>query len=149
MTSEIKQRVEDQIKQAMRARDKQRLATLRLITAEFKRVEVDERIELDDSRVLSILDKMVKQRNDSLTQYEQGNRQDLADKEAAELEIIREFMPEALTDDEIDTIISDAITEAGASSVKDMGAVMKVVRPLVQGRADMGEVSNRVKARLR
>lgn len=148
MTSEIKQRVEDQIKQAMRARDKERLGALRLITAEFKRVEVDERIELDDERVLAILDKMVKQRNDSLTQYEQANRQDLAAREAAELELIREFMPEALGDDELDSIISEAIQKAGATSMKEMGQVMKIVRPQVQGRADMGEVSNRVKSRL-
>ncbi|MEX2487910.1 MAG: GatB/YqeY domain-containing protein [Pseudomonadales bacterium] len=148
MPSEIKQRVEEQIKQAMRARDKQRLATLRLITAEFKRVEVDERIELDDERVLTILDKMVKQRNDSLTQYQEGNRQDLAAAEAAELEIIREFMPEALTDEALDTVISEAISEAGATSMKEMGAVMKLVRPRIQGRADMGDVSKRVKTKL-
>lgn len=148
MPSEIKQRVQDQVKDAMRARDKERLATLRLITAEFKRIEVDERVELDDTRVLAILDKMIKQRNDSVEQYKAGGREDLADKEAAEVEIIQEFMPDALGDDELESIIGDAIAEAGATSMKDMGNVMKVVRPKVQGRANMGAVSNKVKARL-
>ncbi|MBD3647000.1 MAG: GatB/YqeY domain-containing protein, partial [Pseudomonadales bacterium] len=129
-------------------RDKERLATLRLITAEFKRSEVDERIGLDDTRVLAILDKMVKQRNDSVEQYKAGGREDLADKETAEVGIIQEFMPAALADEELQSIIDDAIAEAGATSMKDMGNVMKVIRPKVQGRADMGEVSNRVKGRL-
>lgn len=148
MPSEIKQRVEDQVKDAMRARDRERLRTLRLITAEFKRIEVDERMELDDTRVLAILDKMIKQRNDSVEQYKAGGREDLADKETAEVEIIQEFMPDALGDDELESIIGDAIAEAGATSMKDMGNVMNIVRPRVQGRADMGAVSNKVKARL-
>lgn len=148
MASEIKQRIEDQVKDAMRSRDKERLATLRQITAELKRVEVDERVELDDARVLAILDKMIKQRNDSVSQYQEGGRDDLAAKETAEIDVIREFMPRPLGDDELDAIIDAAISEAGASSMKDMGQVMKVVRPQVQGRADMGQVSERVKARL-
>ncbi len=148
MASEIKQRIEDEVKSAMRARDKERLATLRLITAELKRVEVDERIELDDARVLGVLDKMVKQRNDSLEQYRKAGREDLAAREAAEIDVIREFMPRPLDTDELDAIIDSAIAEAGASSMKDMGQVMKLVRPQVQGRADMADVSERVKQKL-
>lgn len=132
----------------MRARDKQRLGALRLIAAEFKRVEVDERIELDDTRVLSILDKMTKQRKDSLSQYQAAGRQDLADQEAFELDLLREFMPEALDEDEITVLIADAVAETGASTIKDMGAVMGVLRPKVQGRADMGQVGTLVKEKL-
>ncbi|MEX0941346.1 MAG: GatB/YqeY domain-containing protein [Pseudomonadales bacterium] len=147
-TSEIKARVDAAVKDAMRARDKQRLGALRLIAAEFKRVEVDERIELDDTRVLSILDKMTKQRKDSLSQYQAAGRQDLADQEAFELDLLREFMPEALDEDEITVLIADAVAETGASTIKDMGAVMGVLRPKVQGRADMGQVGTLVKEKL-
>jgi hypothetical protein len=147
-TSEIKARVDAAVKDAMRARDKQRLGALRLIAAEFKRVEVDERIELDDTRVLSIFDKMIKQRKDSLSQYQAAARDDLADQETFELDLIREFMPEALDEAAVDALIADAVAETGASSIKDMGQVMGVLRPKVQGRADMGQVSALVKARL-
>ncbi|MEX2327564.1 MAG: GatB/YqeY domain-containing protein [Pseudomonadales bacterium] len=147
-TSEIKARVDAAVKDAMRARDKQRLGALRLIAAEFKRVEVDERIELDDTRVLSILDKMTKQRKDSLSQYQAAGRQDLADQEAFELDLLAEFMPEALDEDEITVLIADAVAETGASTIKDMGAVMGVLRPKVQGRADMGQVGALVKEKL-
>jgi uncharacterized protein YqeY len=148
MTTEIKRRVEDQIKGAMRARDKQRRDALRLIMAEFKRVEVDDRIELDDDRALAVLDKMVKQRKESLSQYEKAGRMDLAARESAELEIIREFMPSPLEDEELESLIDRAITQAGAKSMSDMGKVMQIMRPGVQGRADMALVSERVKTRL-
>lgn len=148
MTSPIKERVEEAVKDAMRARDKQRVGALRMVTAEFKKVEVDERIELDDTRVLQILDKMVKQRKDSLEQYEKAGRDDLVAQEAFELELIAEFLPEGLDESAIAALVEEAIAESGASSMKDMGAVMGALRPKVQGRADMGQVSALVKARL-
>lgn len=146
--SKIKERVDGAVKDAMRARDKQRVGALRMISAEFKRVEVDERIELDDQRCLAILDKMTKQRRDSLAQYESAGRQDLVDQEQFELDLIAEFMPEALSDDELDSLVAASIDEAGATSMKDMGQVMGILKPQVQGRADMGEVSKLVKQAL-
>ena len=142
----LKADIHNAMKEAMRAKAKERLATIRLIQAEFKRVEVDERIELDDARVLVILDKMVKQRKDSVTQYRDANRDDLADKEQAEIEVIQEFLPQPLSADEITAIIKAAIAETGAASMQDMGKVMAIVKPQVQGKADMGEVSKLVKA---
>jgi uncharacterized protein YqeY len=147
-TSEIKLRVENAVKDAMRARDKQRLGALRLMTAELKRVEVDERIELDDARVLAIFDRMVKQRKDSLAQYEQAGREDLAAQEKFELALLREFMPDALDDDALAKLVAEAIGSTGATSMKDMGPVMAALRPQVQGRADMGQVSELVKKAL-
>ncbi|MGA1741097.1 MAG: GatB/YqeY domain-containing protein [Pseudohongiellaceae bacterium] len=144
----LKTRISDAMKDAMRAKDKARLSAIRLMLAELKKVEVDERIELEDDRIFSILDKMLKQRRDSIKQYEAGNRQDLADVEQAEIDVIQEFLPVALTEAEISDIVSDAISEAGASSMKDMGAVMNIVRPKVMGRADMGQVSGLVKSKL-
>ena len=132
----------------MRSRDKARVAALRLVGSEMQRVEVDERIELDDDRVIVILDKMVKQRAESERLFRQGNRVDLADQEAFEIALIREFMPEALTDEEIDSIVRDAVDALGARSMKDMGTVMGSIRGKVQGRADMGDVSERVKSAL-
>jgi len=146
--SELKQRISDAMKAAMRAKQKERVQAIRLIMAEFKRIEVDERIELDDSRVLAVLDKMLKQRRDSITQFTQANRQDLVDKEAAEVAVIQEFMPAALSDAEIDTLIDQAVATTGAASMKEMGAVMAVLKPQLQGRADMGQVSQRLKKRL-
>lgn len=146
--SKIKERVDGAVKDAMRARDKQRVGALRMISAEFKRVEVDERIELDDQRCLAILDKMTKQRRDSLAQYESAGRQDLVDQEQFELDLIAGFMPEALSDDELDSLVAASIDEAGATSMKDMGQVMGILKPQVQGRADMGEVSKLVKRAL-
>lgn len=146
--SELKTTIESAVKDAMRARDKARLATLRLVTAEFKRVEVDERIELDDARVLAILDKMLKQRTDSEAQYRAADRADLADQEAAEMVVIRDFMPAALSETEIDAAIDAAIAASGAESMRDMGKVMGILKPELQGRADMGAVSGRVKGRL-
>ena len=135
-------------KDAMRARDKQRLGTLRLVLAELTRIEVDERIELDDARVLAVLDKMIKQRRDSISQYEAADRQDLADVEKAEVAVIEEFLPAALSDDEIQQLLDAAVSESGAESVRDMGKVMAILKPQLQGRADVGAVSQLVKKRL-
>lgn len=132
----------------MKGGDKARLAVVRLMLAAVKQREVDERIELDDSQVLAVLDKMVKQRRDSIQQYGDAGRDDLVAQEAAEIEVIQEFLPTALSDDEIDAIIEAAITETGAESMRDMGKVMGIVKPQVQGRADVGQVSGRVKQRL-
>ena len=148
MASEVKSTIASAVKDAMRAKEKERLAVLRSVMAEFKRVEVDERIELDDARVLAILDKQVKQRKDSLKQYTDAGRQDLADVEHFEIEVIQAFLPAALTPEEIEQIVSNAIRESGASSMKEMGAVMAIVKPQVQGRADMGAISKTVKSLL-
>lgn len=146
--SELKASITSAQKEAMRARDKERLATIRLILAEFKRIEVDERIELDDARVLAVLDKMLKQRRDSINQYESAGRQDLADVEAAEIKVIETFLPQALTAEEIEALIEEAVASSGAESVRDMGKVMAVLKPQLQGRADVGKVSQLVKQRL-
>jgi len=136
------------MKDAMRAREKERLGTIRLILAEIKRIEVDERIELDDARVLVVLDKMLKQRRDSISQYESAGRQDLADVEIAEVAVIGTFLPAALTDSEIDSLLVDAISASGAESLRDMGKVMAILKPQIQGKADVGSVSQLVKQRL-
>ncbi|WP_347332045.1 GatB/YqeY domain-containing protein [Marinimicrobium locisalis] len=146
--SELKTRINDALKTAMRAKEKARVAVLRLVTAEFKRIEVDERIELDDARVLAVLDKMVKQRRDSEKQYLDASRQELADQERYEIDIIQEFLPQPLTDAELDQMVDDAIRQSGAENMKDMGKVMGILKPQVQGRADMADVSKRLKARL-
>jgi hypothetical protein len=146
--SDLKANITEQMKDAMRAKDKARLGTIRLILAELKRIEVDERIELDDARVLAVLDKMVKQRRDSITQYEAAERPELADKEQQELEVIKTFLPQPLSDAEITQIIDDAIAESGASTMQDMGKVMAIVKPQVQGRADIGRISGLVKQKL-
>ena len=144
----LKTRLTEAMKAAMRAHEKERLGAIRLIQSEIKRVEVDERIELDDARVLIILDKMMKQRRDSIQQFEKAARQDLIDIEAAEILVIQEFLPQALTAEELDALIESAMTESGASSMKDMGKIMAILKPKLQGRADMGQVSLRIKARL-
>ncbi|WP_207063618.1 GatB/YqeY domain-containing protein [Motiliproteus sp. SC1-56] len=144
----LKIQIKDAQKAAMRAKDKARLQTVRSIMAELKRVEVDERIELDDARVLAILDKMQKQRRDSIAQFESAGREDLIEVEKNELEVIKTFLPAQLTDDEIDQLIAEAINQTGASSMKEMGQVMGALKPKLQGRADMGSVSKRIKARL-
>lgn len=146
--SELKQRIQDEMKQAMRNREKERLGTIRLILAELKRVEVDERIELADDRILAILDKMTKQRRDSIAQFTAAGRDDLAATEHAELEVIQTFLPAALTDDEIDQLISEAIASSKAQSMADMGKVMGLIKPKAQGRADMGKLSGLIKQRL-
>ena len=148
MSTEILSRVDDELKTAMKARDKARVTALRQITSEFKRVEVDERIEIDDARALQIFDKMSKQRKDSLSQYEAAGRDDLAQQEAFELSVISEFMPAALSEEELAKLVDEAIAESGASSMQQMGAVMGILKPKVQGRADMGQVSGLVKSRL-
>ena len=132
----------------MRARAKQRLGVLRLLMAEFKRIEVDERITLDDERVLAILDKMTKQRNDSLAQYQAAGRVDLADQEAFEIALIKEFLPAALDEAAVAELVTRAIEDAGATSMQAMGQVMALLRPQIQGRADVGKVSALVKSRL-
>lgn len=144
----IKADIHQAMKDAMRAKDKVRLGAIRLIQADIKRIEVDERIEVDDERVLVILDKMLKQRRDSIAQYEAANRQDLADVEAAEIVIIQEFLPAALSDEEITQLIEAAVTESAATGMQDMGKVMAIIKPQIQGRADAGAVSKLVKARL-
>lgn len=146
--SNIKTRLTDAMKDAMRAGEKQRLGAIRLALSELKRIEVDERIELDDARVLVILDKMLKQRRDSLSQFQAANRKDLADQEAFEITVLQEFMPAQLSEEEINTLINNAITETGAKSVQDMGKVMGKLKPQVQGRADMAVVGQLIKARL-
>jgi len=144
----LKTQILDDVKSAMRARDQKRLTALRLITAAIKQIEVDKRIEVDDQMVLQILDKMVKQRRESLEQYESAGRDDLAAQEKFELELISVYLPEALSESEVATLISQAIAGTGASSIRDMGAVMNKLRADVQGRADMKAVSSAVKAQL-
>ncbi|HLT64233.1 MAG TPA: GatB/YqeY domain-containing protein [Pseudohongiella sp.] len=146
--SALKLRLTEAMKEAMRAKDKARLGTVRLALAEIKKVEVDERIEPDDTRVLSLLEKMIKQRRESIRQYEEAQRSDLAAIELAEITVLQEFMPAALTDEELEAIISSAITESGASGPQDMGKVIALVKPQVAGRADMGALSQKIKARL-
>ena len=146
--SPLKLTIQDSVKDAMRAKDKPRLGVLRQITASIKQVEVDNRVDLSDDDIIVILTKMCKQRREALEQYENAGRDDLADIEKAELAIIEEFLPEALSEEEIAEAIKAAITETGASSIKDMGAVMNILRPKIQGRADMGAVSGQVKAAL-
>ena len=136
------------MKTAMRAAEKDRLATVRLILAAIKQREVDERIVLDDSQVLSVLEKMVKQRRESITQFNAGGRSDLAAKEQAELDVIGAYLPAQLSESELDAMIQAAIAETGASSIKDMGKVMGIIKGKAQGRADMGVVGARIKARL-
>ena len=144
----LKAQILDDVKSAMRARDQKRLTALRLITSAIKQIEVDERIEVDDQIVLGILDKMVKQRRESLEQYESAGRDDLAAQEKFELELISVYLPEALSDDEVAALIKQAVADTGASSIRDMGAVMNKLRAEVQGRADMKAVSSAVKAQL-
>ena len=148
MDSTLQQRLTDDMKTAMRSKDAHRLGVIRLIRAAIKQREVDERIELDDSQVLAILDKMNKQRRDSIEQYTKGDRPDLAEVERAEIEVIKGYLPPALSEAEIDTMISDAIATSGASSPKDMGKVIGLLKGKLQGRADMGAVSGQIKAKL-
>ena len=148
MTESIKQRVEAEMRLAMKARAKPRLAALRLMLAALKQVEIDERVTLDEPRALAILDKMTKQRNDSLTQYRAAGRDDLADTEALEIAVIAEFMPPGLDPAAIEQLVVSAISESGAASMNEMGKVMALLIPQVQGRADMAQVASLVKARL-
>ncbi|MDM5073543.1 MULTISPECIES: GatB/YqeY domain-containing protein [Aeromonas] len=144
----LKDQLKDQQKLAMLARDKARLGAIRLLMAEIKQREVDSRIELKDEDILAVVTKMVKQRRDSISQFEAAGRQDLADKESAEIVVLQEFLPQQLTADEIAALIEQAIAESGAAVMADMGKVMAVLKPKIQGRADVGAVSAQVKTRL-
>lgn len=141
-------RLKSEMKAAMKSRQKERLGVIRLILSATKQVEVDERIELDDARVIAVLDKMLKQRRESIKQYRDANRVDLAEVEEAEVLVIQDFLPKALTEDEITEMVQAAITDSSASSIKDMGKVMGIVRPAMIGRADMAIVSTKIKALL-
>ena len=144
----LKARIQEDMKTAMRGGDKRRLGVIRLLLAAIKQREVDERIELDDTQVLAVLDKMVKQRRESLDQYQKANRSDLADQESYEIDVLQTYLPKPLTAAEIEALITDAVASTGASGIKDMGKVMAILKPQLQGRADMGAVSGQIKARL-
>ena len=144
----LKQRVQSDMKAAMKAGEKRKLGVIRLILAAIKQREVDERVELDDTQVLAVLDKMLKQRRDSIEQYSNANREDLAEQERFEVGICQQYMPAALGEDELIALVDQAIADTGATSMQDMGKVMGQVKPKAQGRADMGAVSKLVKERL-
>lgn len=146
--ADIKSQISDDVKAAMRSKEKRQLGALRLIQAAFKQKEVDERIELNDEHCIVILDKMAKQHRDSIDQFQQASRDDLVEIEQFELDIIETYLPAQLADDEINTLIEGAISETGAESIKDMGKVMGLLKGKLQGRADMGKVSSLIKARL-
>ena len=144
----LKVRISEDMKSAMRAKDSARLGAIRLLQAAIKQREVDERIELDDMQVIEAIEKMLKQRRDSISQYEAANRHDLADVEKFEVSVLQEYLPQALTEDEIKAILEQVVAETSASGIKDMGKVMAAVKPLVIGRADMGKISGLIKSRL-
>ena len=146
--SPLKAQITEAMKTAMRAKDKERLGTIRLVLSEIKRAEVDERIDPDAARITSILDKMVKQRRDSIKQFTDAGRDELAAKEQGEIEVIQEFLPKPLSDEEINSLIEEAVASTGAASMQDMGKVMGMLKPKMAGRADMGKVSGLIKARL-
>jgi uncharacterized protein len=144
----LKERITDDMKAAMRSGEKERLGVIRMVTAAIKQREVDERITLDDAQVLSVLEKMIKQRKESVVQFQAGNRPDLVDKEAAEITLLQGYMPSQLGDAELDALIGDAIASTGAASIKDMGKVMGIIKGKAQGRADMAAVGAKIKAKL-
>ncbi|WP_108652255.1 GatB/YqeY domain-containing protein [Dongshaea marina] len=144
----LKDQITEQQKTAMRAKEKVRLGTLRMLMAEVKQKEVDQRIVLDDEAIIAVLTKMVKQRKDSVSQYEAAGRQDLADVETAEIAVLQEFLPQPLTAAEIEALVEQAIADSGVDSMQGMGKVMGLLKPKIQGRADMGVVSGQVKAKL-
>jgi len=144
----LKEQITNDMKEAMKAGAKERLAVIRLILAAVKQKEVDERITLDDAQLLAVLEKMLKQRRESVTQFLQGNRKDLADKEEAEIKVIQAYMPAQLSDAELDKLVAEAVAQSGAASIKDMGKVMGILKPQVAGKADMGAVSAKIKAKL-
>ena len=146
--STLKLRIQDDMKTAMKGGDKARLGIIRLILAALKQIEVDERVELDDVRIISVLDKMVKQRRESASQYETAGRQDLLDQEIYEIGVLQAYLPAALTDAELEQLIADAIASSGAKTMQEMGKVMNLLKPIVQGRTDMGALSGKIKARL-
>ena len=144
----LKAQISEDMKTAMRAKDSARLGTIRLLQSAIKQREVDERIELDDSMVIAVIEKMLKQRRDSIAAYESANRQDLADVEKFEVTVLQTYLPQQLTEDEINAVLDKVVADTGASGVQDMGKVMTAVKPLVAGRADMAKVSGLIKARL-
>jgi uncharacterized protein YqeY len=144
----LKARITEDMKTAMRAKDSARLGAVRLLQAAIKQREVDERIELDDMQVIEAIEKMLKQRRDSISQYEAANRHDLADVEKYEVGVLQEYLPQALTEAEIDGLLEQVVRETAASGIKDMGKVMAAIKPLVVGRADMGKISGLIKSRL-
>lgn len=148
MATSLKQRIQEDMKAALRAHDKQRLGVVRLILAAIKQVEVDERVEVDDTRITQILNKMIKQRRDSIAQYDEAKRDDLADQERLEVGIIQTYLPEPLSEADIDRLLSEVITKVGATSIKDMGKVMAELKEKLQGRADMTRISAKIKERL-
>ena len=148
MSSSLKPQLVNDMKSSMKSGDKQRLGVVRMILAAIKQIEVDERIELDDTRILAVLDKMVKQRRESIAHYDDAGRDDLVAVEQGEIDIIQEYLPEALSDEEINDLVEQSIASTGAASMKDMGKLMGMLKPQLQGRADMGKVSQLVKSRL-
>lgn len=144
----IKERINSDLKDAMRARDQQKLNALRLITAAIKQIEVDERIDVDEARMLTVLDKLAKQRNESISQFESAGRTDLVQQEQFELEIIRQYLPEPMTDGEITHLVEQTLAELEAKAISDMGKVMARLKPIMQGRADMAKVSAMIKTKL-
>ena len=144
----LKDRITEDMKTAMRAGEKERLATVRLALAAIKQREVDERISLDDTQVLAVLEKMIKQRREAITQFQAGGRADLVAKESAEITVLQQYLPAQMSETEIDALIKEAIQSTGAASIKDMGKVMAAVKPKAQGRADMGALSARIKQKL-
>ena len=144
----LKAQISEDMKNAMRAKDSARLGTIRLLQAAIKQREVDERVELDDSSIIAVIEKMLKQRRDSIAAYESANRNDLADVEKFEVSVLQTYLPQQLTEDEIKDILEKVVTETGAAGIKDMSKVMAAIKPLVTGRADMGKISGLIKTRL-
>lgn len=144
----LKEQISEDMKTAMRAKDSERLATIRLLMAAIKQREVDDRVTLDDAGITAVIDKMIKQRKDSITAFQQASREDLAAKEAAEIAVLQVYMPAQLSDAEVDAAVRDAVAKAGAAGPQDMGKVMGILKPALAGRADMTQVSARVKAAL-
>jgi len=144
----LKARITEDMKTALRARDSARLGAIRLLLAAIKQREVDERIELNDMQVTEAIEKMLKQRRDSISQYQAANRQDLVDVEEFEVKVLQEYLPQALTEDEVNALLEKVVVDTGAAGIKDMGRVMAAIKPLVLGRADMGKISGLIKTRL-
>jgi uncharacterized protein YqeY len=144
----LKEKIKDDIKQAMRDKNESRLGTLRMLSAAIQRREVDERIQLDDAQVIAVIEKLVKQGRESIEQYVKGGRQELADKESGEIAVFQAYLPQQLSEAEIEKLVAEAIAATGAGSIKDMGKVMGVLKPKLQGRADMGQVGAKIKAKL-
>ncbi len=142
----LRTRIQEAMKDAMRAKNVERLSTIRMLIAAIRQREIDERITLSESQILATIDKLIKQRHESIAQYQQGNRTDLVAKESAEIDVLKEYLPEALSESEINELIQDAIDEVNAGSIKDMAKVMAIVKPKAQGRADMGTIGAKIKA---